>query len=278
MRRLVLMLAVAVPLAPVAAFPPALAPPADMTALARECALPPTRPGDEVFRVDRVPFLAAALKPYAEDVPVDADPRRYPLRAKVLAAFDVTWQVWATTPDLPVPKIRNLVVGKKKPPDVFLTRVAGPITAAFKEDVRAYQVFPAVALVKLEAAVVELEAVAALRAKEPKRWQAHYDYALAQCHARTVFLNEYDLALGYVLRDELPDLDAKKGQDGWRLVPAEKMLSKKDVKAMAEAARERFEKVAADHPGTPWAALAAREMAAPPGLKWEPTSSKDVPK
>ena len=196
----------------------------------------------------------------------------------MLAAFDTTRQVWVSTPNLPVPKVKKPVVGKPKKPDVFLTRVAGPITAAFKEDVRAYQVFPAIALVKLEAAVADLHAVAALRAKEPKRWQAHYDHAAAHCHARIVFLNEYDLALGYILRDELPDLDAKKGHDGWRLVPAEKMLSKKDVKAMAEASRAMFEALAADHKGTPWAALAAREMAAPPGLKWEAVASKDVPK
>lgn len=199
MRRLVLILAVMVPLAPAVAFPPALAPPADVTALARECALPPTRPGEEVFRVDRLPFLAVALKPYAEDVPLDAvraDPQRYKLRAAVLAAFDTTRQVWVSTPNLPVPKVKKPVVGKRKTPDVFLTRVAGPITAALKEDVRAYQVFPAIALVKLDAAVADLQAVAALRAKEPKRWQAHYDHAVAQCHARMVFLNEYDLALG----------------------------------------------------------------------------------
>ena len=71
MRRLVLALAVAVPLAPAAAFPPAFAPKDDVLALARECALPPIRPGEEVFRVDRVPFLDAAMKDYAADVPLD---------------------------------------------------------------------------------------------------------------------------------------------------------------------------------------------------------------
>lgn len=277
MRRLVLTLALLAPAAAVA-FPPALAPPADVLALARECALPPTRPGEDVFRVDQLPFLAAAMKDYAADVPLDtirANPERYKLRAAVLTAFATVREVWATTPELPVPKVKKPPLGKKKAtPNVFLTRVTGPITAAFKDEVKAYQVFPAVGMLKLETALVELDEVAKLRDKEPKRWQAHFDYAVAQGKARTVFLNEYDLALGYVLREELPDLDAKKGQDGWRMVPAEAMKSKRDVKAMAEAARAAFEKIAADHKGTPWAALAARELTAPPGLKWEAVSSK----
>ena len=281
MRPFLLTLALLAPAAAVA-FPPSLAPPADLTALARECALPPTRPGEEVFRVDRLPFLAADMKPYAEDVPLDvvrANPEKYRLRAKVLAAFDATREVWATTPDLPVPKIKKqpLPKGKKATPNVFLTRVTGPVTAAFKDEVKAYQVFPATGILKLETALGELQSVGELRAKEPKRWRAHYDYALAQCLARVVFLNEYDLALGYILREELPDLDAKKGQDGWRMVPSDKMLSKREVKAMAEAARAAFEKITVDHKGTPWAALAARELAAPPGLKWEATA-KEVPK
>lgn len=279
MRRLVLTLALLAPAAAVA-FPPSLAPPADVLALARECALPPTRPGEDVFRVDQMPFLASALKDYATDVPLDAvaaNPDRYKLRATVLGSFKSVREVWATTPELPVPKIKKLpLLGKKAKatPNVFLTRVTGPITAAFKDEVKAYQVFPATGILKLETALAALQTAAPLRDKEPKRWRAHFDYAVAQCTARVAFLNEYDLALGYVLREELPDLDAKKGQDGWRMVPAETMKSKRDVKAMAEAARGAFEKLTADHKGTPWAALAARELTAPPGLKWEAVSSK----
>src|SRR5436309_1752093 len=81
----------------------------------------------------------------------------------------------------------------------------------------------------------------------PRRWQAHYDYALAQLQCRLAFLNEYDLALGNVRTDVLPDLDAAKGHNGFRLVPAEKMRSRKDVAQLAEDAHERFAKVAADH-------------------------------
>ena len=36
------------------------------------------------------------------------------------------------------------------------------------------------AIARVEAAIFRLEQLAGLRDKEPKRWQAHYDYALAQ--------------------------------------------------------------------------------------------------
>jgi hypothetical protein len=148
------------------------------------------------------------------------------------------------------------------------------VNDATKTRVRDYQVLPAVGIVKLEEALRELEAVAGLRASEPRRWQAHYDYAVAEVTARLAFLHEYNLSLGQVLTESLPDLDKAKGHDGWQLVPAAKMHSKKDVQKLAEQSRELFGKVAADHKDTPWAALAKRALDRPLGLKWEPTGGE----
>jgi hypothetical protein len=247
------------------------APPKEVAAIARELALPPIRPGDD-FALDKQTFPAAALKPYAADVPVEdvrKDPDRYPLRAAVLHALAAVRETWLAP--VAVPK------GKKKDrqtPTGFLTAVRAPVTETFKKEIREYQVLPAVGIVKLEEAARGLEAVAGLRAREPRRWQAHHDYAAAEVHARLAFLHEYDLALGRVLKEELPELDKKKGHDGWRLVPDAKMHSKKDVQKLADQSRELFGKVAADHKDTPWAALAKRELDRPPGLTWEPTAGK----
>ena len=217
-------------------------------------------------------------EPYAADVPLEeiqkAPPNKYKLRTTVLKAFATVREAWSPPvppPPRPLPKGAK---GKAAPRPVtgFLTALRPPVTEALKAQVREYQVLPAVGIVKLEEALRELEAVAGLRASEPRRWQAHHDYAAAELHARLAFLHEYDLSLGQVLKEELPELG--KSQDGWRLVPAAKMHSKKDVQKLAEQARELFEKVAAEHRDTPWAALAKRELARPPGLKWEATGVK----
>jgi hypothetical protein len=250
---------------------PELAQPKEVAAIARECALPPTRPWDEPFRVERHPFTAAALRGYAADGPAE-EAQKYPLRVAVLKAFQTVRDVWATpAPPRPLPKGKapRPKKGKKEPArPSFLTAIPAPLTDLTKQDVKEYQVLPAVGIVKLEEAIGELERVAPLRAKEPRRWQAHYDYALAGCLARVAFLHEYNLVLGHALREELPELG--EGRAGWRMVPSAKMHSRGDVRELDRRARELFEKLKADHKGTPWAAVAARELVAPPGLAWEP--------
>jgi hypothetical protein len=275
-------LAAALVAAAAPAFPPALAPQKDVAAIAAEMDLPPAHPDEPAFRPAAQPYLAAALKGYAADVPVDAvraAPEKYPIRTAVLDAYQTIRDSW-TAP--PVPKI---VPPKGKKKDVgpvpkfertlFVTAAPAPLTETFKTRVKAAQTFPAVAVARMDRAAEELAKVAAEArlAREPKRWQAHFTYVLAQCLNRQAFLTEYNLMLGAVLRDDLPDRDPAK-HDGWRMVPAESMRSNKEVKRLAEEARELFAKVIADHPGTPWAAAARRELDTPPGLRWEPASAK----
>ena len=253
------------------------APQKEVAASARELALPPVRPGDD-FALDKQTFPAAALKPYAADVPLEdvqkAPPNKYKLRTAVLKTLATVREVWATPIAVPGPAPKGKKGPRPAPLTGLLTTLRAPVTEAAKAQVREYQVLPAVGIVKLEEALRELEAVAGLRAGEPRRWQAHHDYAVAELHARLAFLHEYDLSLGQVLKEELPDLDKAKGHDGWRLAPATKMHSKKDVQAVAERSRELFGKLAADHKDTPWSALARRELDRPPGLRWEPAASK----
>src|SRR5439155_19625571 len=150
------------------------------------------------------PFPAEALAPYKADVPIAEimdNKDKYPLRIAVLDAYATIRDVWDNK-DMPVR-------------DEF----KGGTTEAIKKEILAEQLYPARAISKLERSIVLLEAVAPMRDNEPKRWQAHYDYALAQCKSRLAWMNEFDLALGSIRTDVLPPLDPKKGHDAYKLVP-----------------------------------------------------------
>jgi len=262
--------------------PPVPAAPADeVAALVKEFNLPPVNPvpvppqpgasggakdlaatAPGPARLDRLSYTAAALRTYAADVsPADiVKPENrgtYPLRVAVLDAFRTIREVWGGADE-----------------HGLRTEFIGPNSDELKKQVFAEQMFPAEAIAKLEAVVLRLEQAADRREKETKRWQAHYDYALAQCHTRLVFLYEYNTALAHIRTESLPSLDAAKGENALRLVPTAKLLGKSDVKALAKRAAALYDRIAAAHPGTPWAAAAARDEALALGLRWVPFAAK----
>ena len=51
------------------------------------------------------------------------------------------------------------------------------------------------------------------------------------------------------------------------------MRSNKAVQAIAAEARELYEKLIAEHKGTPWAIQAKRDKAFSPGLAWQPSTA-----
>ena len=129
---------------------------------------------------------------------------------------------------------------------------------------------PAQVLLRLQEQRAKLEKAGEAREEEKsKRWQANFDYTLAELLARIAFMEEYNLMLGRIRKDELPELE--KGVDeGWRLVPREKVQSPKDVRDLATQSHKLFVKVAKDHAGTPWEVLARRAAGASLGLQWQP--------
>jgi hypothetical protein len=110
-----------------------------------------------------------------------------------------------------------------------------------------------------------------------KRWLAHRAYLSAAVALQAAHLDELNLAYGAVRSGRLPELKRDAGQTGWRLVPADKMLSKPAVRQQDEAAREQLDAVAKSYPNTPWAALATADRATKPGLAWEPAAVKPPP-
>lgn len=98
------------------------------------------------------------------------------------------------------------------------------------------------------------------------RWQAEFDLAIGRAAAAKVRVESYNLALAAMKRGrnfQKPD------SQYWVLVPSQTIEGSSSLQRLADQAREWLERVVQDHPGTPWAALAAEELKVPMGWKWE---------
>jgi hypothetical protein len=56
--------------------------------------------------------------------------------------------------------------------------------------------------------------------------------------------------------------------DTWVLKPSDEVTSGSVISKEAEQARTYLQRVVTEHPGTPWAMLAEKELAVPFGWKW----------
>ena len=228
-------------------------PSADVKTILDELALPPLFE-DDAGSVALLPFAEASLKSYEPDVSVDEALKngdKYPLRVATLRALQAVRDTWPLT--------------AKEPRGV--TPLVAPVVDRTKKAISDAQLPLAQAITKLEVELEGLLAATPNRAKETKRWQAHYDYTVAEVRLRLVVLNEYNVLLARVRTESLPDLPS--GATGWRLCPAEKLTSRREVRDLFNAAQEGFTKLATDHRGTPWDVLAKRSRAFVPGLRWE---------
>lgn len=225
-----------------------------------ELRLPPLKAlrqdGSEAAQFDvAFPFSAEAMKKYKPDgvtrAEIEAEPQKYKFRATVIEAFE---------------GMRDL---QKKGAD-FPEEFRSPISDAKKREVLGLQREPARRQATLRNLKAALESVADLKEKETPRWQANYDYALAQVKLRYAYLSEYDLALGKVRQELLPTLEGN--QKGWKLASAEKMKAPKDIRDMADVARAAMGDLIANHPNTPWALVAKREKGFALGLEWQASS------
>jgi hypothetical protein len=221
--------------------------------------------GDNIRADTLIPFRAELLQDFKDDVPraeltKPENREKYLFRVTVIESFAMINELWGGG-EGGAPQLRR--------------EFRGTATDSVKKDIEKEQDFPAKAGTKLDSMLTRLEAVEGMRATQPKRWQANYDYAVAQVKARLAFLDEYNARLGNIRTDVLPELDPKKGQDGYRLVSSEAIKSKK-AKEYADDARERFDKIIADYKGTPWAIQARRDKSFALGLVWQPYSSGEM--
>jgi hypothetical protein len=103
---------------------------------------------------------------------------------------------------------------------------------------------------------------------DEKRWRAGYDLAMGRVLAAKVRTEAYNGMLaaaksGMKFKDPTSDT--------WRLVPSNEVSMSQvgaQVSKQADEAREFLTRVVAEHPGTPWAKIAAEESAIPLGYEW----------
>lgn len=98
------------------------------------------------------------------------------------------------------------------------------------------------------------------------RWQAGYDLAYGRVLAAKVRVESYNAMLA-MIKTSLAFKDPK--NNTWILQPAANVETGSSAARMAEKATEYLTRVTQEHPGTPWAMLARRELDIPIGWEWE---------
>lgn len=105
------------------------------------------------------------------------------------------------------------------------------------------------------------------------RWQAGYDLAMGRALAAKIRAETYNMMLALV-KTKLkfdPPQDEQKPNNTWVLRPADTIETGSRGEKMAQKAKAYLERVVNDHPETPWAMIAQRELATPIGWSWKQT-------
>ncbi len=89
------------------------------------------------------------------------------------------------------------------------------------------------------------------------RWQAAFDLAFGRVSAAKARADSYMFQLAAI----------RNGKQATSLQPSDDPIKNSVVDKMAQTARDRLKKVMTDHPGTPWAKAAERELRAPMAFK-----------
>jgi hypothetical protein len=238
---------------------------AEINAIEREFTVPPIKRDAGGTGLAGVPFRDEIMKDYKPDVSIDqilADKETYKFRVTTLDAFHLISDLWGGGGATEGPPLTDIV--------------KAPITDDTKKQIFKDLDFWAIGEAKLQIANAELDNLAMFKAGQPKRWQAHYEYARAVVKSRLAFMKEYNKLMGDVRTETLPALDKALGQDQYKLISSEKMKSKKDVQDLVDEAQAAYTKLITDFKGTPWAIQAKREKSISLGLYWAPTSSREA--
>ena len=182
--------------------------------------------------------------------------QQHPLRGAVLAAAQITQQTLPGQPGLRFPAADD---------------------PAFKEAIKANQIIVARIDYTVREALVPITAVAKLRDREAsRRWQAHYDLIRGRLLAMKLRCYEFNSICAQMMKDTPKFKNPR--SNSWQLVPSEAVSDVGQSAAVAEEAKRLLKRVVDDHPGTPWALLAQRELKDPFGFKWVETYVPPRPK
>lgn len=123
---------------------------------------------------------------------------------------------------------------------------------------------------KLEPKVDQLYLVLARGEKDrdkltEPRWRAGFDLAMGRVCAVKVRTEGYNTMLASLKNGRNFENDKN---DTWELTPADNYEGSA-IQKMAEKAKVYLQRVVDEHPGTPWALIAERELATPLGWEWK---------
>ena len=206
----------------------------------------------------RMGFDPAKLREYKPDwvsrSQYEAARLSHPIRAAVINAALLTQQNLPGMPSLMFPA------------------ADGP---EFKEVMERNQAIAAQTAYTVDAAIEPINAAAKDRDLErSRRWQAHYDLIRGRLLAMKVRCYEYNWICAKMKKDA-PKF-TKPNNNAWRLVPDDEVHYSDKAAAAGKLAVELLKKVVAEHPETPWAVLAKRELEAPLSFKWVETYVKPI--
>jgi hypothetical protein len=98
------------------------------------------------------------------------------------------------------------------------------------------------------------------------RLQAQFDLALGRACAVKARIDGYNSMIAALKRGKT---FANESSSAWMLEPADSYETESTIKKLAERAKTYLQRVIDEHPGTPWAKIAAAELAAPMGWTWK---------
>ena len=205
------------------------------------------------FDSRRMGFDPARMREYKPDWDRKADYDKKiansPLRRAVLNAAQITQQ-----------KLPGM-------PSVFFPPADAP---EFKDVMAVNQGIAERTAYTVDEALVPITSAAKFRDHEiSRRWQAHYDLIRGRLLSIKVRCYEYNYACARMKKDP-PKFSGPKF-NAWRLVPDEKIQYSEKAIDAAHEAQKLLRRVIEDHPTTPWALLAERELKDPLGFKWVET-------
>jgi hypothetical protein len=199
----------------------------------------------------RMGFDPVAMREYKPDwvsrARYEAEVTNHPVRRAVIEAAMITQE--SKLPGMP---------------SLFFPPVDGP---EFKQVMEANQALAARTAYTVDAALEPINAAVRSRDRETsRRWQAHYDLIRGRLLTAKVRCYEYNWACARMKKDA-PKF-TKPDSNAWRLVPDAEVHYSDKAAAAGKQAVDLLNKVVAEHPNTPWALLARRELKDPLGFKW----------
>jgi hypothetical protein len=157
-------------------------------------------------------------------------------------------------------------------PTLFFPSVEGP---EFKQVMEQNQAIVARVEYTVNAALEAVTPAAKDRDRETsRRWQAHFDLIRGRLMAMKVRCYEYNMACARMKKDA-PKF-TKPDSNAWRLVPDTEVHASDKASAAGNQAINLLKKVVSQHPNTPWALFAQRELKDPLGFTWVETHVRPI--